>query len=93
VTLVVASEGGTVTVPDGVLVGIAVRATEGVEGLRVRRRRTIELDARVIRLTVAARRGEPLVELGERAQEAVAGALRSMCGLDVIVDVAIEELL
>lgn len=92
-SLVVESEAGTITVPDAVLVGIAVRATEAVEGLRVRRRRTIDVEARVVRLAIAARRGEPLVELGERAQEAVAGALKATCGLDVTVDVAIGELL
>lgn len=92
-SLVISGETGTITVPDAVLVGIAVRAAEQVEGVRVRRRRTIDLDARAMRLTVAARRGEPLVELGRRTQEAVADALKAICGLDVTVDLAIGDLL
>jgi len=90
--LVVASEGGTVTVPEAVLVEIAVRAAESVDGIRVRRRRTIDLDTGVVRLAVAARRGEPLLELGERAQEQVAAALKAMCGLETKVEISIGEL-
>jgi hypothetical protein len=37
-------------------------------------------------------RGEPLVAQGERAQDAVAAALKQACELDVAVDVAFEEL-
>ena len=93
-TLVVEGAAGTISIPDSVLVAIAVRAAEGVEGLRVRRRRTIDLDARVVRLAVAARRGdEPLADLGRRVQEEVVRALKATCGLDVKVDVAIGELL
>ena len=91
-TLVVSTEQGSVTVPDGVLVGIAVRAAESVDGIRVRRRRAVDVEAQIVRLTVAATRGEPLVELAARAQEAVAEALRTMCGIDARVDVAIGEL-
>ena len=91
-TLDVSTENGTVTVPDGVLTGIAVRAAESVEGIRVRRRRAVDVEARVVRLTVAATRGEPLVELAGRAQEAVGDALKTMCGIDAKVDVAIGEL-
>jgi hypothetical protein len=92
-SLLITGEAGTITVPDGVLVAIAVRAAEGVDGIRVRRRRAINLDAGVVRLTVAARREEPLVELGERTQEAVAAALKAACGLAVTVDLVIGELL
>lgn len=91
-TLVVSTEQGTVTVPDAVLVGIAVRAAESVAGIRVRRRRSVDVEARAVRLAVAASRGEPLVELAGRAQEAVAGALKTMCGIDARVDVAIGDL-
>jgi uncharacterized alkaline shock family protein YloU len=92
VSLVLTTESGTVTVPDDVLVGIAARAAESVEGIRVRRRRTIDLDTSTFRLSVAARRGEPLVELAERAQAAVASVLEAMCGLDATVEIAIGEL-
>jgi len=91
-TLVVTTEAGTVTVPDHVLVAIAVRAAESVEGIRVRRRRAVDVERRHVRLTVSARRGEPLVELAERVQESVAGALHAMCGIDTKVDVAVGAL-
>jgi uncharacterized alkaline shock family protein YloU len=91
-SLVIEGAGGTITVPDSVLLQIASRAAESVEGVRVRRRRTIDVDAATVHLELTARRGEPLVSLGERAQEAVASALERMCGLDLTVDVAIEVL-
>jgi hypothetical protein len=83
---------GSITVPDSVLVGIAARAAEGVDGVRVRRRRSVDVESRVARLELSAERGEPLVAQGERAQEAVAAALRQACELEVTVDVAFEEL-
>ena len=86
---VVTTASGTVTVPEAVLLDIAVR---GRGGVRVRRRRGIDLDAGVVRLSVAARRGEPIFELAERAQEDVAEALRTMCGLEARVDVHVGEL-
>jgi uncharacterized alkaline shock family protein YloU len=92
VSLVIPSENGTVTVPESVLLQIAVRAAEGVEGVRVRRRRSVDVEARAVRLELAARRGQVLPEAGAAVQEAVAAALRTMCGLDVRVDVAFEEL-
>ena len=90
--LVLTGPHGTITVPDSVLLEIATRAAEGVDGLRVRRKRTIDVEARVVRLELTAARGEPLVAQGERVQEAVAAALKQTCGLDVAVDVAFEEL-
>jgi uncharacterized alkaline shock family protein YloU len=92
VSFVVSTELGTVTVPDAVLAGIAVRAAESVEGLRVRRRRTVDLEARLVRLTVEAPRGEPLPDLAGRAQDAVATALQVMCGIEPKVDITIAEL-
>jgi hypothetical protein len=83
---------GTITVPDSVLLQIATRAAESADGLRVRRKRSVDVEARVVRLDVTAQRGEPLVAQGERAQEAVAAALAQSCGLDVTVDIAFEEL-
>jgi uncharacterized alkaline shock family protein YloU len=91
-SLVLANQAGTVTVPGHVLVGIAVRAAESVEGVRVRRRRTVDVDRRHVRLSVSARRGEPVVEVAERVQEAVGEALRAMCGIDTQVDVAVGAL-
>jgi uncharacterized alkaline shock family protein YloU len=91
-TLVVHNESGTITVPESVLLEIATHAAEQVDGLRVRRKRSVDVEARVVRLEVAARRGEPLTAQGERVQKAVATAFETMCGLDVTVDVAFEEL-
>ncbi len=91
-TLVIAGQAGAITVPGSVLVGIAVRAAERVDGIAVRRRRTVDLDEGVVRLAVEARRGLPLVELAERAQEEVASALQQMCGIEARVEIAIGEL-
>jgi uncharacterized alkaline shock family protein YloU len=92
VSLVVPGEGGSITVPDAVLVEIAARAAESVDGVQVRRRRVVDLDGGAVRLGLAARRGDPLASVGERVQEQVAAAFRAMCALDLTVDVAIEEL-
>jgi len=92
VSLVVQRGSGTITVPGAVLAEIAARAAEGVEGVRVRRRRAVDVDARTVKLGVVAGRGEPLLSVARRVQEQVAAAFRTMCGLDVTVDVAIEEL-
>ncbi len=92
VTLVVQNDGGTITVPDSVLAQIATRAAEQVDGLRARRKRTVDVEARIVRLEVAAQRGESLTTQGERVQEAVAAAFEAMCGLEVTVDVVFEEL-
>ncbi len=89
---VIATELGTVTVPDGVLVDIAVRAAESAGAVRVRRRRTIDVEAGLVRLSVAARRGAPRGEVAERAQADVVEALRAMCGLEARVDVHVGEL-
>jgi uncharacterized alkaline shock family protein YloU len=91
-SLVLPGENGTVSVPESVLFAIASRAAEGVDGIRVRRRRTIDLDAHEVRLSVAARRGEPLCDLAERAQNEVASALATMCGFEARVDIAVREL-
>jgi len=91
-SLVVRAQGGSIVVPDPVLLQIASRAAESVEGVRVRRRRTIDVEERSVRLGLTARRGEQLVGQAERVQAAVADALETMCGLELTVDVAIEEL-
>jgi uncharacterized alkaline shock family protein YloU len=91
-SLVLTNPAGTVTVPGRVLVAIAVRAAEGVEGVRVRRRSAVDVERRHVRLSVSARRGDPLLELAERVQDAVIEALRAMCGIDAQVDVAVGVL-
>jgi uncharacterized alkaline shock family protein YloU len=91
-TWVMTNELGTVTVPDAVLAGIAARAAESVDGVRIRRRRTVDVEGGVVRLAVAVRRGEPIVDLASRAQEAVADVLLTMCGIEPVVDIAVGEL-
>ena len=90
--LVLTGPQGAITVTDSVLLGIATRAAETVDGLHVRRKRSVDVEARVVRLELTAARGEPLVAQGERCQEAVAAALKQACDLDVAVDVSFEEL-
>jgi hypothetical protein len=92
VSLVITGPNGSITVPGSVLLGIVTAAAEGVDGVRVRRRRSVDVDARVVRLELGASRGEPLTAQGERVQEAVAAALHQTCALEVAVDVAFEEL-
>jgi len=93
VSLVLQGALGTITVPESVLVQIAARAAETVDGVRVRRKRSVDVEARAVRLEVAAQRsGQTLAARGEQVQIAVAEALKTACGLEVAVDVAFEEL-
>jgi uncharacterized alkaline shock family protein YloU len=91
-----------VTVSDATLTQIVVQAAESVGGARVRRprrgleRRGLEVQGEEgrarVEVELAAQYGSVLPELGRAVQERVAGALRTMCGLDpAAVDVAIEE--
>jgi len=91
-SLVVSNENGTITVPGSVLVGIAVRAAEQVDGIKVRRRRTVDVENRSVRLSVAARRGLPLLELARETQAEVIAAFEASCGIEPTVDVSIGEL-
>ena len=91
-SLVVHGKSGTVTVPGAVLAEIAARAAESVTGVRARRRRVVDVETSTVVLEIAARRGDALQLVGERVQERVATAFRGMCGLEVTVNVAIEEL-
>ena len=83
---------GSVSVPSAVLAEIATRAAESVTGVRVRRRRSVDVESGTVTLEIAARRGDALQLVGERVQEQVAAAFSGMCGLDVTVNLAIEEL-
>ena len=92
-SLVLQGPHGTITVPESVLVQIAAQAAERVEGVRVRRRRSVDVETRAVKLEVAAERGgDTLAERGERVQVVVADALKTAAGLDVTVDVFFEEL-
>jgi uncharacterized alkaline shock family protein YloU len=97
VSVVVAAEQGTITVPAATLVALVVRAAERVDGARVRRgRRHVEVsisDGRAqVALDVVARYGTILPELARNVQEEVTDALATMCGVIVdAVDVEVEE--
>jgi len=91
VNLVLDTDAGTITVPSSTLLSIAVTAAERVEGIHVLRRRSVELGEPLVRLSVSARRGEPLLELGRAAQDEVASSLRAMCALDARVEITIGE--
>jgi uncharacterized alkaline shock family protein YloU len=91
-SLVIDAPAGSIIVPDSTLLTIAVTAARRVDGVRVLRRRSLELDAPLVRLSLAARRGEPLLELARRCQDEVARALDEMCGLDARVELTIGEL-
>lgn len=91
-SLVIDHDAGSITVPDSTLLAIAVMAAERVDGIRVLRRATVDLDEQVVRLPVSVRRGEPLLAAGRAAQDAVGSALETMCGLAPRIEITIGEL-
>jgi uncharacterized alkaline shock family protein YloU len=97
-TVVVRSDGDTITIPDGTLAHIVVQAAEAVDGVRVRRPRrrltlAVEGTRARVELELAVAYGTVLPAAARAVQEGVAGALGRMCGLDVgAVDVTVEEL-
>jgi len=90
--LVLTHDAGTVTVPSSTLMEIAVMAAERVEGVRVLRRRSIDLEPARVRMTIAAHPDRPLLEAAQEAQAAVADALGAMCALDARVEITVGEL-
>jgi uncharacterized alkaline shock family protein YloU len=87
-----------VKLTDGAMTQIVVRAAEGVEGARVRRRRrkvAVEIGdghARVD-LELAVEYGRVLPDVARDVQREVTDALTRMCGVTVdAVDVSVEEL-
>jgi len=91
-TLVRETGNGTITIAESVLLEVVTRAAETVPGVRVRRKRSVDVDSRAVRLELTARRGEALVPLAQRVQEEVASALATMCALEPSrVDVAIDD--
>ena len=65
-SVVFESGSGTITVPDSALLQIAVRAAESVEGVRVRRKRTVDVEGKLVRLEVTVQGNEPLGRLPGR---------------------------
>ncbi len=89
--LVLEAPAGSVTVPASTLLAIAQAAAEQVDGVHVLRRRSVELDPPALRLALSVRRGEPMLELAQAAQERVAAALATMCDLDARVELTVAE--
>jgi uncharacterized alkaline shock family protein YloU len=87
-----------VKLTDGAMTQIVVRAAEGVEGARVRRRRrkvAVEIgDGRArVDLELAVEYGRVLPDVARDVQREVTDALTRMCGVTVdAVDVSVEEL-
>ena len=90
--VVVAEDGGTITISGDVVDRIVRRAAEAVDGVKVRRRGIDVKNGRVA-VGLGVRYGEVLPAVGEVVQARVAESLRAACGLDpAAVDVSIEEL-
>jgi uncharacterized alkaline shock family protein YloU len=95
-THVIHAPGGTITIAPGVLSQIVAGSADAVDGARVRRpRRGLDVeieDGRArVSLELAVRAGLVLPEVAHEVQRRVAESLRTMCGLEAAVDVAIEE--
>ena len=91
------TEAGAISISHAALTQLVVRATQAVDGARVRRpRRGLQIEvagarARVT-LELTAGRGVVLPELARAVQASVAEALETMCEVRVdAVDVSIEE--
>lgn len=93
---VIEGDHGTITVPGGTLAALVTRAAQSVDGAKVRRR-GVDLklagDEARIRLELNVRYGAVLPEVGRDVQDAVAGALARMCGIEAAtVSLHVEEL-
>ena len=96
-TIAVVSDEGTVTITDAALSQIVVQAAETLVGVRVRRRRQLEIaiadTGTRVQLELGVPYGQVLPDVARDVQERVASALGTMCGVNVTaVDVTIEEL-
>ena len=93
---VMSGDRGSITITPSTLTELVVRAAESVDGAEVRRgRRRLEIDVADrrahVRLELSARYGVVLPRLAREVQERVAGALATMCGVEVeAVDVSVE---
>ena len=96
-THVIHGAGGTITIAPAVLAQIVAGSVAAVEGARMRRpRRALDVDladgrARVS-LELGVRVGLVVPDVAHEVQRRVAESLRTMCGLEAAVDVAVEEI-
>jgi uncharacterized alkaline shock family protein YloU len=92
-----AGEGGTLTVSTGAVSQIVMRAAESVDGVRVRRRRrldvTVEDGSAHVALPLTLAYGLVVPDAARDVQQRVAAALATMLGCEIAaVDVAVEGL-
>jgi uncharacterized alkaline shock family protein YloU len=80
-----------ITITEAALAQIVVAAAEQVDGVRVRRRKGAEPHEGRVALSVATRYGTVLPDAARDVQEHVRSALSTMCGLEVAVDVSVDE--
>jgi uncharacterized alkaline shock family protein YloU len=80
-----------VTITDAALTQIVVGAAEQADGARVRKR-GVELEDDRVAVSLAARYGVVLPDLARDVQQRVAGALATMCDLDMRVDISVDEI-
>jgi len=80
-----------ITITEGALAQIVSTAAQQVDSVRVRRRGVAFEDGRVS-VSLSSRYGTVLPQVAREVQERIAGALSSMCELDVAVDVSVDEL-
>jgi uncharacterized alkaline shock family protein YloU len=80
-----------ITITDNALAQIVVEAAQQVDGVRVKRRKGVELQDGRVAQTLAARYGTVLPETARDVQAHVVDALATMCELEVAVDVSVDE--
>ena len=90
-------DGGTLTVSTGAVAQIVSRAAESVDGVRVRRRRRLDVSledgAARVALSLSLAYGLVVPEAAREVQEHVADVLGTMCGCPIAaVDIAVEGL-
>jgi uncharacterized alkaline shock family protein YloU len=97
VTVTVVTDDGSVTVTDAALAQIVAGAAEAVDGARVKRKRSLEIEigdtGTRVEVGLSVEYGRVLPDVARDIQHGVAAALGTMCGMNVhAVDVTVEEL-
>ncbi|MHB8470593.1 MAG: Asp23/Gls24 family envelope stress response protein [Gaiellaceae bacterium] len=86
---------GEITITDGAVAQIVIRAAESVEGVRVRRgtaRRKPAIELPRVELEIAVEYGRVLPEVALDVQRRVIESVARMCEVDATVYVTVAEL-